>query len=61
MPLVAAFTIEHVMTATQCMMNVAWRGMWSIQQRSTLSLDLMQINLNSSVTLGHKTQIKLSK
>lgn len=55
-----AFTVEHVMTATQHMINVAWRGVRSIQQRGTLSLNLMKMNPNSSVSLGHKTQIKLS-
>lgn len=56
-----AFTVEHAMTATQHMINVAWRGVRSIQQHSTLSLNLMQMNPNSSVSLGHKTQIKLSE
>lgn len=56
-----AFAVEHAMMATQRMINAPWRGMCSIQQRCTLRLNLMQMNLNSSLSLGHKTRIKLSE
>lgn len=56
-----ALAVEHAMMATQRMINAAWRGMCSIQQHCTRRLNLMQMNLNSSLSLGHKTRIKLSE
>lgn len=36
-------------------------AVYSTVPRSALSLNLMQMNLNSSASLGHKAQIKLSE